>query len=288
MIVGESRAKDAYRRLVWGPGARAMGALPAPWEAATVRLVGRVAAAGMRATRQRIRANMERAFGPRPEIDRWSSEAFAAHTSNQYAPLSFAKCTPETWQRYLAFEGLEHLERGRAVVVLHPHMGPAQLPLHVLGLLGFAVHQIAGGRVRGLSETGQWAAEQRAAHERSLAAFLHDGARYLRPVVRALEAGEVVFTACDATGGAVELGRRVDATVLGQRMAIPIGGVKLARMTGASVLTLTCFRRRGTTPLFEARLAPFDGDVAKFLTRTLTAHPGDWHFWDRFEPGALL
>jgi lauroyl/myristoyl acyltransferase len=167
-------------------------------------------------------------------------------------------------------------------------MGPAQLPPHVLGLLGFAVHQIAGGRVAGLSATRRWAAEQRAEHERSLAAFLHDGARYLRPVVRALEAGEVVFTACDATGGAVELGRRETATVLGQRMPLPIGGPKLARLTGAEILTLTCSRRRESSPLFEARLERFDGDVAAFLTRALTDHPGDWHFWDRFEPGGLL
>jgi lauroyl/myristoyl acyltransferase len=262
--------------------------LPPPWEAAIVRVVGRAAAEVMHATRDRIRRNMVRAFGDRPEIDRWSGEAFAAHASNQYAPLSFRKCTTETWRRYLAFEGLEHLERGRATVVLHPHMGPAQLPPHVLGLLGFAVHQIAGGRVGGLSATGRWAAAQRAEREQWLAASLHDGAAYLRPVVRALEAGDVVLTACDATGGDVELGRRSRATVLGQSMPIPIGGVKLARMTGARMLTLTCARRRDAVPLFAARLEPFDGDVAGFLTRALTEHPGDWHFWDRFEPGGLL
>ncbi len=288
MIFGESRAKDLCRRVVWGPAAIAMETVPAPWEAMAVRIGGRIAAEAMRATRERIRRNMVRAFGARPEIDRWSAEAFAAHASNQYAPLSFAKCTADTWRRYLAFEGLEHLERGHATVVLHPHMGPAQLPPHVLGLLGFAVHQIAGGRIGGLSATGRWAAEQRGRHERSLAASLHDGAAYLRPVVRALEAGDVVLTACDATGGDVELGRRVVATVLGQQMPLPIGGMKLARMTGARTLTLTCARRRASNPLFEARLEPFDGDVAAFLTRALTEQPGDWHFWDRFEPGGLL
>jgi lauroyl/myristoyl acyltransferase len=288
MIFGESRAKDLYRRVVWGPAAIAMDAVPAPWEAAAVRVGARLAAEAMHATRAHIRRNMERAFGARSEIDRWSGEAFAAHASNQYAPLSLQKCTADTWRRYLALEGLEHLERGRATVVLHPHMGPAQLPPHVLGLLGFAVHQIAGGRVGGLSATGRWAAEQRAERERSLAAFLHDGAAYLRPVVRALEAGEVVLTACDATGGDVELGRRVPGMVLGQSMPLPIGGVRLARMTGARMLTLTCARRRSAIPLFEAKLEPFDGDVAVFLTRALTEHPGDWHFWDRFEPGGLL
>jgi lauroyl/myristoyl acyltransferase len=288
MIFGESRAKDLYRRVVWGPAAIAMDAIPAPWEAAAVRVGARLAAEVMPATRERIRRNMVRAFGSHPEIDRWSGEAFAAHASNQYAPLSFRKCTTDTWRRYLELEGLEHLERGRATVVLHPHMGPAQLPPHVLGLLGFAVHQIAGGRVGGLSATGRWAAEQRAERERSLAAFLHDGAAYLRPVVRALEAGEVVLTACDATGGDVELGRRVPGMVLGQSMPLPIGGVRLARMTGARMLTLTCARRRSAIPLFEAKLEPFDGDVAAFLTRALTEHPGDWHFWDRFEPGGLL
>src|SRR5687768_17282623 len=103
MIFGESRAKDLYRRAVWGPAATAMDAIPAPWEAAIVRVGGRVAAEVVRTKRDRIRRNMVRAFGDRREIDRWSGEAFAAHASNQYAPLSFRKCTTETWRRYLAF-----------------------------------------------------------------------------------------------------------------------------------------------------------------------------------------
>lgn len=313
MIFGESPLKDAWRRAAWGPGREALEALPAPWEAVAVRLLGRAAAAGLRAKRGAIRANLVLAFPARPaaDLDRLAADAFAAHFANQYASWSFAKCDGSTWERYLAFHGLERLEAARAegkgVVLAHPHMGPAQLPLLVLARRGWPMHQVGGGRVTrvALSPTGEWAAATRASLEKRLPVRVHDGKGYLRPVLRALAAGEVVMSAMDATGGGEELGRRLVRTVLDQRMPLPVGPAWMAWRSGAPLLTIACRRnpdRRG--PLYLAEVgepvpvdstAPRDAAIAGAvdhlaarLDATLRAWPGDWLFWDGFAPGGLI
>ena len=181
-------------------------------------------------------------------------EAFAAHFSNQYISFSFAKCSTENWEKYLVFEGLEHLQeavsRGKGVVLMHPHMGPAQLPLHVLALNGFHMHQIGGGEVTlvELSKTGQWAADTRSRLEARMPVTLHDGKKYLRPVLRALKQGAIVMSACDATGGGKELGRRETRKVLGREYGIPVGPIWMARQSGAPLLSIRCVRNRGSSP----------------------------------------
>ena len=311
MIFGESRLKDMYRRVVWGPGREALESLPPAWEMRAVRAAARVA--GRTARRGHLDANLARAFPDRtPAIRRRiAQDAFAAHFSNQYASFSFGKCDRTNWAQYLRLEGLQHLEaaaaQGRGVVLMHPHMGPAQLPLHVLGVLGWPMHQIGGGEVTlvELSDTGRWAAETRARLEQRMPVTLHDGKRFLRPVLRALKEGGVVMTACDATGGGSELGRRHVGTVLGQPMPVPVGPAWLAYTGAAPLLTIHCYRERQrpgppftavigpTLPLRrdagrDAALADGAAHAARFLDRILRDHPGDWLFWDGFAPGGLL
>jgi lauroyl/myristoyl acyltransferase len=310
VIFGEGRARDLYRRAVWGPGRRALDPLPPPWEMRAVRAAGRLAAAALPATRAHLRENLGRAFPARDDLDAVARDAVASHFSNQYVGFSFPRCTADNWQRYLHFAGLERLAPlrtlGRGLVLAHPHMGPAQLPLHVLGLLGWPMHQVGGGRVTRveLSETGQWASDTRASLEAAMPVTLHDGRGFIRPVLRALGQGGVVMTACDGTGGGEELGRRLPATVLGQPMPLPVGAVWLAWKAEVPLFGLVCHRRRGPGAPFAATVGPelvfartggrdavlADGvrALAAFLDGALRAHPGDWHFWDSFQPGRLL
>ncbi len=312
MIVGEHPLKDLYRRALWGPGREILERLPAPWEMRLIHAGGRAAARALSRRRHGLRENLSLAFPERPEaaLDEIAARAFQAHLANQYVSFSFPKCDARRWPRYLHLEGLARLQeawaRGRGVVLTHPHMGPAQLPLHVLGVLGWKMHQIGGGRVTRveLSETGRWAAETRARLERRMPVTLHDGRRFLRPALRALDEGEVLMTACDATGGGEELGRRIAGVVLGQRMPLPVGPVWLAWKSGAPLLTV--HTRRATTegPPWVAEIGPelvFPRDqgreralelgvaaLARYLDDTLRAWPGDWLFWDGFHPGGLL
>ncbi|MDP6934695.1 MAG: hypothetical protein QGG40_17375, partial [Myxococcota bacterium] len=258
MIFGEGLWRDAYRRMVWGPVRRVLEVAPVPWELAAVRGMGRLAAVASPGRSARVQANLTRALAHRHDLDSVTREAFASHFSNQYLSFSFAKCSAPHLDRYLRFEDLQRLdaahEKGKGVVLMHPHMGPAQLPLHVLGCLGWPMHQIGGGRVTAveLSPTGAWAAQLRHDLESRMPVTVHDGRRFLRPVLRALGDGGVVMSACDGTGGGEEIGRRYPREVLGVRMAIPVGPVWLALKSGAPLLTVLCRRDRTGSAWFVA------------------------------------
>jgi lauroyl/myristoyl acyltransferase len=236
--------------------------------------------------------------------DRHAGQAFATHFANQYVGFSFDKLQTAAVPRYLTILGLNHvrdaLRGGSGVVVAHPHMGLPQLPLHVLGLYGFDVHQVGGGQVReGLSRRGDRVAETRAMLERRIAATLHDGTAYLRPVLRALNDNAVMFTACDGTGGGREIGRRVAREVLGRTLALPVFPVWLARHSDAPICTMSCWRNPRGDGLYTAEFHPpftvvDDGEaldrIARFVDDTVRRHPGDWHLWDVWHegPGGLL
>ncbi len=314
MIFGEGRLKDLYRRGLWGPGRQLLEASPAPAELMVVRGAARLGAAALPSKRAVLRRNIGRAFPALDEagLDRLARQAFAAHFANQYISFSFGKCGPDNWQRYLSFDGLERLRAahalGRGVVLMHPHMGPAQLPLHVLGHLGLPMHQVGGGRVTlvELSETGRWAAETRWRLERRMPVTLHDGRSYIRPILRALKSGAVVMSACDATGGGEELGRRSVQQVLGQPLPVPVGPLWMAIRSGAPLLTICCHRNRSIEPgpVYRAVIGPeieidrslplrraLDDGASRlgaFLDSALRTWPGDWLFWDGFQPGGLL
>jgi KDO2-lipid IV(A) lauroyltransferase len=300
MVVGESPFKDVYRGIVWGPWRWALERSPPGWEFRANRAAGTLAGSLPSGTRQRVVKNLRRAFPHRDDLDDVARRAFGAHFCNQYASFSFSRVTPATVDRYLRFTGLEHLDAARAagegVVLMHPHMGPAQLPLCALGAMGHPVHQIGGGEPEGeKSRVGRWATDLRHELEGRLPAKLHDGNAYLRGLVRALRAGEIVFTACDGTGGGKEIGRRVERTVLGQRMRIPVGGPWLAWQGRARLHPLHTVRDGARHHAIIGPRIPVDGDLdgaadatAGFLEAVLTAHPEEWLFWDAFQPGGLL
>lgn len=244
----------------------------------------------------------------RDDLEEIAVAAFGTHLVNQYLPFSFSGMTRANASRYLRIEGESHLRealgRGRGVVLMHPHMGPAQLPLCVLGLMGYPMHQVGGGRVAGLSVRGERAAAFRHDLEKALPATMHDGRGFLRPVLRALSAGGVVMATCDGTGGGEELGRRLVRSVFGQPMKLPVGALYLALRAEAPLLTLHTFWNPERRPVCVARIGPevpldravplprgleLGADlVAAFLEEVLRARPEDWHFWDQFEPGRFL
>lgn len=309
MVFGESPIKDLYRRLVWGPYRTLLGRLPAGTELRANRRLGQLASLGARGKARRVRRNMRRAF-PGRDLDPIVRQVFETHFVDQYISWTFARIAAGQGASYVEIQGIEHLEEalelGKGAVLLHPHMGPAQLPLCELGARGFPVLQIGGGGVAGeLSEEGKRVTALRARLEQDIPGRIQDGGGYLRPVLRALRANEVILSACDGTGGGKEIGRRVLRPVLGQRMRIPVGGVFLAHKSGAPLLTLVTHRiEEGGRVRWVSEIGPpipLDRSlptaqvldqgadaIAAFLGRCLHTWPGDWHFWDEFEPGRFL
>ena len=291
MVFGENALKDVYRRLVWGPWRRMLEAAPAGFELRANASLGRLM------SHLSPRSDLSERLTEAGATDRRAvREIYETHFMNQYVGFSFAKITATSWPDYLELRGREHLDAALehgGVILAHPHMGLPQLPLHVLGLLGYAAHQVGGGRTNvALSATGQRVADLRASLEHRICARLHDGSAYLRPVLRALRSGEIVFTACDGTGGGEELGRRQPVPVLGRTMAMPVFPAWLAAQTGASLLTLTTWRSSGTR--FTSEIGPKRAvpsveaateSLGVWLTAAIREHPGDWHFWDAWHAG---
>jgi lauroyl/myristoyl acyltransferase len=308
VIFAESPARDAYRVAIWGGWRRLIQCLPTGQDVRANLLLGNAIGRCSGGSREHIEANLQRAFPMRDDLKALSLQAFETHISHQYIPMSFKRITAETAERYLTLEGLEHLDalqaKGTGAVFMHPHMGPAQLPLCTLGALGYPMHQIGGGEVAGLSKVGQWAAGWRHRLEEDMQVTLHDGKGFLRPVIRALQSGAFVMTTCDGTGGGEELGRRVVRDVLGHPMHIPISPVFLALSAEVPLLTLSTHRNPETGPAFRTQIGPpielnrdqprkkalAEGSdaIASFLTDVLSSYPADWHFWDHFEPGRFL
>lgn len=309
MIFAESPLKDAYRRLTWGPWRELLEALPPGWDYRATRRVGRMAGRASAAKRREVEVNLARAFPNRANLAEVALEAFGAHFENQYASFAFGRLGPDNWESWLRMEGLHHLDRAAAdgvgVVLMHPHMGPAQLPLAALGAMGRPVHQVGGGTVEvEKSSVGEWASQERARLEARMKVTLHDGTGFLRGLLRALAAGGVVLTACDGTGGGRELGRRLPRTLFGQPVGIPVTPFWLAYQSGARLHTLytardplNCRRHasligpevpvRRDLPLAEALEAGADF-TANWLELLLARHPEAWLFWDEFRPGRLI
>jgi phosphatidylinositol dimannoside acyltransferase len=308
MVFGESRIKDLYRRVVWGPYRRAFDRLPPGTEVRANRLLGRVVAKAARGKRDQVAENLARAF-PGADVDPIIDRLFETHFMEQYISWSFHRIDRETWPRYLRLEGREHLDAalagGKGAVLLHPHMGAAQMPLAVLGVLGYPVNQIGGGGVDvPLSPTGKWAEGMRHSLEDHIQARIWDGTGFLRPVLRALGDNEIVLTAMDGTGGGREMGRRLNRTVLDQPMNLPVGGLYLALRSEAPLLPLVTYAAQDDRSLFVSEIGPplaLDREgrlrdalesgvdhVAALLDGHLRAHAGDWHFWDEFQPGRFL
>lgn len=309
MVFGESPLKDLYRRVVWGPYRELLERTPYGWEYRVNRRLGLAAALAAGGKLHEVEANLRRAFPQRADLPSVARETMGTHFVNQYASFAFGRIDKENWSRYLRFEGLEHIEAakrdGVGVVLVHPHMGPAQLPLCVLGVLGYAVHQIGGGEPAvEKSEVGRWATQMRHDLEARMPVKLHQGGSYLRSLLRALQQGEIVLTAGDGTGGGTEIGRRYERRVLGQPMGVPVGGFYMARRTRArlhSLYTVRDPRQRGRYVSVIGPEAPIRQDgtlddaleagadwTAAFLSDVLARHPGEWHFWDGFKPGGLL
>lgn len=309
MVIGESPIKDLYRRLVWGPYREVLERGPYGWEYRVNRRLGLLAALGARGKVGEVEANLRRAFPAAAHLRGVARETMGTHFVNQYASFAFGRITSANWRTYLRFEGYEHVQAaaaaGQGLVLVHPHMGPAQLPLCVLGVLGHEVHQIGGGEPAiEKSETGRWATQLRHDLEARMPVHLHQGGGYLRGLLRALQKGEIVLTAGDGTGGGSEIGRRLPRKVCGQTMGVPVGGFYMAWRTRSRLHSLHTVRdpeKRGRylsvvgpaapvrfdQPLEDALEAGADWTAA-YLTRVLTARPGEWHFWDGFIPGGLI
>lgn len=310
MVFNEHPLKDLYRLLVWWPYRGVLEQLPAGVEVQANRGLGGLLAMISAGRRRELAGILQGALGKRDDLGEIAASLFKTHLANQYVVFSFQKVTLENSDKFLEIDGLHHideaLQKGKGVIIAHPHFALPQLPLHVLGVKGYKMNQIGGGRPDvSFSAVGEKVASIREKLESRICANLHDATGFMRPALRALADNEVLFTASDGTGSGSELGRREVVEVLGQQMNMPVFAVWAALKSGATVVPMVSYHTPDGPSLYRVEFeeplklrgpkeqgALVDG-VNQFgarFERWLTEHPADWHFWDKWHDsdGGLL
>jgi phosphatidylinositol dimannoside acyltransferase len=310
MIIGEGILKDIGRIGIWFFLRYLALAMPSPLELAVHSYLGLCFYCLGRKKRELVRKNLDMVLGPKPQTNRQVRMAVENHFIDQYLIFSFPKIGPQNIDRYLAVDGLRHLnsalQHGKGAIIIHGHVGPRLLPLFALGLRGYRMHQIEGPIAADLSPLGRYCARQKQALERLIPAEIINGQRFLRSAFEALKRNEVVMIAGDGMGGGKFMGQQVGVDFLGYRLRFPAGPVILASKTGASLVPLFTLGGDKGAPyrsviypswvVPKARLGQEElaVHVAKFvslLESVVKRYPHLWHFWDEFfdrtvDPGA--
>ncbi len=296
-LAHENLLQDLARMVVWYPFRLLSESMPPRIAFALFEACGDLAYRIYPAKRALLDARFSKVF---PDMEpRMRDAEVRACFRNYYADrfiinlvprLDYARiCTIAT------LEGEEHLQkaldRGRGAVLIHSHFGPSQLPLIFLGYKGYPMAQM-GLRKMGVRTIGR-AVDRlrlRLEHMMPVTHFFADG--YLRTVLRRLKDGKLLMTAGDGTGGGRHIGKFRKTLLLGHPLEMPLGPYRLAEYHKTPIVPIIALREkcgfyriRIHPPLESGRSAEaLQDDFAAWLGGYLAASPGQWHFWDEWEP----
>jgi KDO2-lipid IV(A) lauroyltransferase len=243
MQVTESRLRDLLRLIVWYPLRLVITRLPARVGLAILWGMGRLhqALSGQRNARLRIALSRVAPKMPQHEARRQVGEFFRTHYANQLAIFLFPGLTRANSGQLLEILGLEHLDAalgtGCGVVLAIGHFGPTQLPLTVLGLLGYPMLQIGFQNDNALTWIGRHVSFRlRQYYESRIPARIVPPGPGTRQAVLHLRAGGAVMTTADDVPGQPLFGRHADFEFPGGSLHAPLGPARLALTTGAALL----------------------------------------------------
>lgn len=298
MRVRESLIRDALRLVVWYPIRWLLGLLPFRWGAAILAGMGNLHYRCSRRKSAQIEATLS-VLGLGGENPQAAVRGyFQNHYLDQLFVLIAPKINRDNLDGLVSLVGLDGLDQARAagkgVVLVHGHFGPAQLPLVVLALLGYPMHQLGNPSDEGLSWIGRNVAYRlRMRYEKLMPAEIIAVRKFLRPAFTALAKNGIVMTTGDGSGREEAFGEHFLTTFLGRPYRVPLGPARLAEKTGAALLPLFVvpdprklfrivigqeLRRLGDGPDCGAVL------MARFINmyeQQVRTTPGYLHFLDR-------
>jgi KDO2-lipid IV(A) lauroyltransferase len=305
MQTHESLGRDLLRLLVWYPLRWLLLLLPAKLGIAVLRSMGDLHYAAAGGKRRLLTKNLVLMGIPASQHQEIIRAYLRNHYVDQLFPIIFPKFHAGNIGKYLRVSGIEHLDaalqRGKGVVLVHGHFGPAHLPLTGLALMGYPLKQVGNPSDKGLSWIGRHVAFRlRMGYEKKMPAEIIKADTFLRPVFTALRQNQVIMITGDGSGTAEQFGKQHRFTFLGQQVLLPLGPAILARKTGAALLPL--FILPGTEPPFTAIIgqeitSPLPdmagvlectNHFAALLEEHVRQQPGWMHFLDRFCPGQFL
>lgn len=299
MIVRESIARDILRLIVWYPLRWFVEMLPVGTDYKFLRSIGDIHYLLRNNESNIILKNMRYFFQRSVSGDKDCAPIlrnyYRNHYVNQLQIFIFPKLNEKNIGRVHRFVGLENLEKTlakkRGCVLLHAHFGPAQLPLHALGLKGYKVVQLGLPTDEGLSFIGRKVAFRlRLKYENRIRARIVSAETFLRPLFKALKNNDIVFMTGDGAGGNKFIGKVSVEDFLGKKMKFSLGSKIIAGKTGTYVLPMFTVQDGDVykTHIYEP-LNP-DGsceNIVPAFARTFESHvikyPHLWHFWDEFD-----
>ncbi len=226
----------------------ALGRLPLPLAYRLARARGRWYARHRPAIRERIVRNAREGLGVTESAAQdLALRVFENHSLEELEAVLIPRLRVQDLPRLVAFEGLAHLDaalaRGRGAIMLVCHFGSFPLGGALLGLRGYPIHGIAGPygppytdpvdtrhidrKVKGIERCTGFP-------------FLYVGRSSGLDYHRALRAERVVSLAFDASLGNSE---RLPVTFLGRTAFLPYSFLRLAKLTGAPIVSYVTLRR---------------------------------------------
>lgn len=210
----------------------------------------------------------------------------------------------ETSRQSVVLDGLERLDealhRGKGVILWESPFGKRLLGMAALVERGYVLHQVHS-QEHGASRT--WLGQRvfRAIYRRAESGLFadildiqDDSFAYLKLIVGWLDQNGIV-----CISGLGREGRRfMPVALLGVRLRVATGTVNLARMTGASIIPVFCFRDgNGADRLVLEKPIELDGGLdrdevlmsgvtqyAHLLEAYIRKYPDQWYRWHRL-PG---
>jgi phosphatidylinositol dimannoside acyltransferase len=304
MVVKESIIRDALRLITWYPLRWLIEGSPIRSGFTIFRIMGDIHFYLYRSKSDILMKNMQSALDHKHrsgDLSRYVRDYFRNHYVNQLSIFLFPRLNRANIEKFHTFEGLENLDavlkKGHGCILLHPHMGPTQLPLCALGILGYPMMQLGLLTNEGLSFIGKNVAFRlRAKYETKIPATIVSADSILRPIIRWLRNNGVLMMAGDGAGGGKFIGKFTTIRFMGHPFPFPIGAAAISNKTGAPILpTFTVlaepnrYRTIILEPISMTRSGVMDssGDIvrnfAKIMEDYISKHPSLWHFWDEFD-----
>jgi lauroyl/myristoyl acyltransferase len=300
MIVSESMLRDMMRLLIWYPIRWLLYALPLRSGINLINFLGTIDTCTFSGKKKMIMRKVTEVFPEKDET--WTSEVVKTyirnHYMNQLQIMLFPKMRLSNIDKIHFFEGLDRLDnalkKGKGCILIHPHFGPTQLPLHILGIKGYNMMQLGYLTDDGLSYIGKNVAfKLRTKLESKIKARIVQADSFLRPLFQCLKSNGVLMMTGDGAGGKKFIGRYKPFPFCNGTYLFSMGAATLAAKTGAPMMPvfITMEGNRYKTNIEPPIYVKNDDEdiykatfhFVKTFESYLKKNPGFWHFWDELE-----
>ncbi len=311
MVVDESIYRDVLRLVVWYPIRWVIRLLPVRCGIAVLRIMGDLHHCLSFGKKRMIRRNLGvlgqyKTVTGSGENERAVREYFRNHYIDRLLILIFPKFGVKEAKRFVAFQGLEHLNEAlsfqRGIILVHGHFGPVHLPLVALARLGYRMKQIGLPSEEGLSWVGRNVAFRlRMKYESIIPAEIIRADSFLREAFRWLKDGGIIMTTGDGSGTKKKLGKHSVFELFGHSVMFPLGPAILSQKTGAAIIPMFItpggngwlYKVIIEKPLVSDQagkeaVLDITGQFVKRLESYISKYPGYMHFLDRFSLGELI